>query len=102
LAKTKSVRTKSRVRDNAVVRYLRETRAELRKVRWPTRQEAWGLTRIVLGVTVVMAAFLGVLDFVFTLGLKGIVEQNAIALGVTAVIVVAGIAATVVLSRRAQ
>ena len=51
---------------NAIVRYFRETRLELGKVSWPTREEAINLTLIVLAVTVGMAAFLGVLDFGFT------------------------------------
>jgi preprotein translocase subunit SecE len=45
--------------------YLKDTRGELRKVSWPTRKQAINLTLIVLAVTVVMAAFLGALDFVF-------------------------------------
>jgi preprotein translocase subunit SecE len=58
--------TKAAVRkENAIVRYLKETRAELRKVNWPTRQEAIRLSLIVLGVTVVMAILLGVMDFLF-------------------------------------
>jgi preprotein translocase subunit SecE len=51
--------------DNRLVRYFKETRAELRKVSWPTRQQATNLTLIVLAVTIVMAIFLGVVDFVF-------------------------------------
>ena len=51
--------------DNRLVRYLKETRAELRKVSWPTRQQATNLTIIVLAVTIVMAIFLGVVDLVF-------------------------------------
>jgi preprotein translocase subunit SecE len=51
--------------DNRFVRYLKETRAELRKVSWPTREEATNLTLIVLGVTMAMAVFLGVVDYVF-------------------------------------
>jgi preprotein translocase subunit SecE len=51
--------------DNRLVRYFKETRAELRKVSWPTRQQATNLTLIVLAVTVVMAIFLGAVDFVF-------------------------------------
>ena len=51
--------------DNALVRYFKETRAEIRKVTWPTREEATNLTLIVLGVTVVMAMFLGAVDYVF-------------------------------------
>jgi preprotein translocase subunit SecE len=47
---------------NAVQRFWRETRGELSKVNWPTPQEAWRLTLIVLGVLVVMAIFLGAVD----------------------------------------
>jgi preprotein translocase subunit SecE len=45
--------------------YLKDTRGELRKTSWPTRAQATNLTLIVLAVTIVMAAFLGALDFVF-------------------------------------
>jgi preprotein translocase subunit SecE len=51
---------------NIVVRFLRETRSELRKVVWPTRREALNMTAIVLGVTLVMAAALGMIDWLFT------------------------------------
>jgi len=47
-------------KQNAIQRYLRETAGELRKVSWPTRQEAWQLTMIVLVVLAFMAIFLGV------------------------------------------
>jgi preprotein translocase subunit SecE len=51
---------------NAIQRYFRETVGELRKVNWPTWQEAKNLTIIVLIVTLSMSAFLGFLDFIFT------------------------------------
>ena len=51
---------------NAVSRWWRETIGELRKVTWPTRQEAWRLTKIVIVVMGIMSALLGVLDFAFT------------------------------------
>ncbi len=51
--------------DNAVVRYFKETRAEIRKVTWPTREQATNLTLIVLAVTVAMAIFLGAVDLIF-------------------------------------
>jgi preprotein translocase subunit SecE len=58
------------------VRYIRETRGELRKVTWPTREEAWRLTLIVLGVTAVMAIFLGVLlDAAFSNAVQFLVRQ---------------------------
>ncbi|NLF49722.1 MAG: preprotein translocase subunit SecE [Leptolinea sp.] len=51
---------------NAFQRWSRETSGELRKVTWPTRQEAWRLTKIVVAVMVVMSLMLGILDFVFS------------------------------------
>ena len=48
-------------KQNAIQRFTRETVGELRKVSWPTRQEAWQLTVVVLVVLVIMAIFLGVL-----------------------------------------
>ena len=50
---------------NAVVRYFRETSAELRKVTWPTRQEARRLTTVVVIVVAVTSAVLGLFDFGF-------------------------------------
>jgi preprotein translocase subunit SecE len=52
-------------KENAIVRYLKETRAELRKVTWPSREEAVNLTVIVVAVTTAMAVFLGVVDWLF-------------------------------------
>ncbi len=51
---------------NAFKRWSRETTGELRKVSWPTRQEAWRLTKIVVAVMFVMSMVLGLLDFVFS------------------------------------
>jgi len=48
-----------------VKEYFIDTRGELRKVTWPTRQQATKLTLIVLAVTLVMALFLGGVDWVF-------------------------------------
>jgi preprotein translocase subunit SecE len=50
---------------NAIQRYGRETVGELRKVSWPTRSEAIGLTKIVIFVMIIMAAILGGLDALF-------------------------------------
>lgn len=47
------------------MRYLRETRAEIAKVAWPTVEETRNLSLIVLGVTVAMSIALGFLDFLF-------------------------------------
>ena len=63
---------------NPVTGYFRATRAELRKVNWPTFQQGWSMTKIVLFVTIAMALFLGVLDFFFGWLLGGIIAGNAL------------------------
>ena len=47
-------------------RFIGETISELRKVVWPTRQEATYLTTIVIVVTVVLAIILWVIDVGFS------------------------------------
>ncbi len=47
---------------NAISRYWREMSGELRKVNWPTWSEARQLTLIVVGVMVVMALYLALVD----------------------------------------
>jgi len=60
---------------NAVSRYIRETRGEIRKVTWPTRRESWRLTAIVLGVTVATAIFLWFFDTIFSTGIQFVIEN---------------------------
>jgi preprotein translocase subunit SecE len=50
---------------NALVRFYRETVGELKKVVWPTREEALRLTWIVLVVITIMAILLGAFDYLF-------------------------------------
>lgn len=52
--------------ENAVVRYVRETRAELAKVSWPTRRETINLTLVVLATVVASSLFLGAFDALFS------------------------------------
>ena len=52
-------------KENVVIKYLKGTRAELKKVNWPSRQEATNLTLIVMAVTIFMALLLGLLDYIF-------------------------------------
>ena len=51
--------------DNPIVRYLRETRAELSKVSWPTWPEARKLTIIVLVTVVASSIVFGGFDYLF-------------------------------------
>jgi preprotein translocase subunit SecE len=51
---------------NFLTRWWRETMGELRRVTWPTPQEAWRLTKVVVVVMLVMSALLGILDLGFS------------------------------------
>lgn len=53
--------------DNALVRYFKDTRAEVAKVTWPTREEGIRLTTVVLIVTTISAIVLFGIDSVFSL-----------------------------------
>ncbi len=49
-------------KQNAIQRYFSETAGELRKVSWPTWNEARQLTILVIIVMVAMGVFLGLVD----------------------------------------
>jgi preprotein translocase subunit SecE len=56
----KSVKKTERKEPNFVQRYYRETSGELRKVTWPSREEAYNMTILVLIVLIAMAILLGI------------------------------------------
>ena len=51
--------------ENALIRYFKDTRAEIAKVTWPTREEGLRLTWVVLVVTVVSTVVIFSIDFLF-------------------------------------
>ena len=51
---------------NFIVRWFNETAGELRKVSWPTRDEALRLTAIVMAVLIASSVFLGTIDALLT------------------------------------
>lgn len=51
---------------NKIQKWWKETIGELRKVTWPTKEEALKMTKIVTIVVLATAAFLGIVDFIFS------------------------------------
>ncbi|PIR70010.1 MAG: preprotein translocase subunit SecE [Candidatus Niyogibacteria bacterium CG10_big_fil_rev_8_21_14_0_10_46_36] len=49
-----------------LVDYVKGSRLELKQVTWPTRAETTRYTILVIGISIAIALFLGVLDFAFT------------------------------------
>ena len=49
-----------------VLDYIRESKAELKKVTWPTKQQLWYSTIVVIVVTFMVSAYLGLVDLLLT------------------------------------
>ena len=49
-----------------IERFLRESRAEMKKVFWPTKKDVWYSTLVVIGLTVVVGFYIGLVDVVLT------------------------------------
>ena len=46
--------------------YIKNSIIELKKVSWPTKQEVIHHTLLVIAISLVVAAFLGIIDFILT------------------------------------
>ena len=55
------------------LQFLRESRTELKKVKWPTRKELLASTAVVIGLVLVISFFLGLIDFGLIKIIKNIV-----------------------------
>jgi preprotein translocase subunit SecE len=76
MAEKKQARMTQEVQpENRFVTFYRETMAELRKVVWPTREQAINLTIIVVVVVVAMSIFLGGIDVILTQILRFLLER---------------------------
>ena len=53
-----------------IIELIKETRAELKHVSWPTRKQTINATALVIGLSVVVALILGLFDWLFSLVLK--------------------------------
>lgn len=49
-----------------IIPFFKDVQLEVKKVNWPTRKETLKYTVIVIVVSAVVAAFLGGLDFIFS------------------------------------
>ena len=55
-------------------KYFRDTKSEVKKVVWPTRQQIVNNTGVVIASIIVVGAFIGVLDAVFSFGLQTLLK----------------------------
>jgi preprotein translocase subunit SecE len=60
--KNESGKSASRLVQSSL-QFLRESRTELKKVKWPTRKELLASTAVVIALVLVISLFLGLIDF---------------------------------------
>ena len=53
-----------------VIQFIKESYAELRKVIWPSREDAINSVKIVIISTVIIAAILGLIDVLLLFGIR--------------------------------
>ncbi len=51
---------------NKLFNYFRNSVTELKKVNWPTKKQTIDHTLLVVGISLGMALFLGIVDFILT------------------------------------
>lgn len=56
-----------------ITNYIRDTRAEMKHVSWPTRKQAIAFTIIVILVSVLVAFYLGLFDYIFSYGIRHLI-----------------------------
>jgi len=49
-----------------IISYFKEVKLEMKKVNWPSRQETTKYTLIVISVSLIVAFYLGSLDFLYS------------------------------------
>jgi len=54
--------------------YLKSVKAELKHVNWPTKKQTIIYTIFVIVLSILVAYFLGVFDFIFSKGLETIIS----------------------------
>lgn len=59
---------------NKITNYLTGAIAEMKKVVWPSKKQTTNYTILVIGMSIAIALFLGMLDYIFSLGLAQIIK----------------------------
>ncbi|MCM8775985.1 MAG: preprotein translocase subunit SecE [Candidatus Omnitrophica bacterium] len=54
--------------------FFQETRQELNKVTWPSRNELWQSTVVVIVTTFIMATYIGFIDFCLSIVIRVLVR----------------------------
>ena len=62
------------IKENRAIAYIKSARTELNKVTWPTRKQTLNYTLLIIGISLGVALFLGLLDYLFAGGLSQLIK----------------------------
>lgn len=54
--------------------YIKSSIEEMKKVTWPTKKETENYTYLIICISLAVAAFLGILDYIFSLGFEILIK----------------------------
>lgn len=58
---------------NRLIQYIKDTRGELKHVSWPTQKQTLIFTVLVIILSLLIAGYLGVFDYIFTTALNSVI-----------------------------
>lgn len=58
---------------NKITQFLREAYSEMKKVSWPSREQTIQYTTLVIVISITVAVFLGILDYMFGSFIKDVI-----------------------------
>ncbi len=60
---------------NKITDYIKEIKVEMNNVKWPSRKQTIGFTVAVILVSVLVAYYIGLFDFIFKQGLEKLINR---------------------------
>jgi len=60
---------------NKITNYFLTAKEELLKVVWPSKEDTLRYSLLIIGLSLAVAAFFGLLDFVFNLGFEKLITK---------------------------
>jgi len=59
----------------AIKNYFVGSYEEMKKVNWPTKRQTTNYSLLVIGLSIGLAVFLGLLDYIFSIGIGNLINR---------------------------
>ena len=57
-----------------IFNFLREVKGEMKHMSWPTKKQTIAYTLLVIVISIALAAYVGIFDSLFTLGIEQLIK----------------------------